>query len=97
MSAVETFELRRQIDDLVYRFHRDKMPDGRPGYRREDKDLWILWTEDRGWISVLPDSGALSGRPWEVAPAEQNAESPPEGIWVSRKGEKSYVYDLVYV
>ena len=97
MSAVETFELRRQIDGLVYRFHRDTIPDGELGYRREDRELWILWTEDRGWISVLPETGALSGRPWEITPGAQSAESPPEGIWVSRKGEKSYVYDLVYV
>ncbi len=97
MSAVAAFELRRQVDGLVYRFHRDTTTDGTPGYRREDRDLWILWTKDRGWVSLMPETGALSGLPWEVTREEQNQEAPPEGIWVSRKGEKSYVYDLVYV
>ena len=36
------------------------------------------------------------GRPWEVPPKMQ-ADFPPEGDWVSRKGPKSYVYSLVYV
>ena len=40
-------------------------------------------------------SDAILGRPWDVLPSEQG-DAPPEGIWVSRKGPKSYVYDLVY-
>jgi len=96
VNSIETFELRRQIDGLVYRFHRQPGPDGSPAYKREDRDLWIVKTEHCGWISVLPEDGAISGRSWEVAPDEQG-DAPPEGIWVSRKGAKSYVYDLVYV
>ncbi len=96
MSSVETFELRRRIDGLVYRFHRQIGPDGTRAYKREDRDLWIVRSARWGWISVLPDDGSISGRPWEVA-SEDQGDAPPEGIWVSRKGEKSYVYDLVHV
>ena len=96
MSGVETFELRRQIDGLVYRFHRRPGPDGSSAYRREDRDLWIVKSARWGWIALLPEDGSISGRPWEVAPEEQG-DAPPAGIWVSRKREKSYVYDLVYV
>jgi hypothetical protein len=38
----------------------------------------------------------LTGRPWDVLPKDQSPDHPPQGIWVSRKNEKSYVYDLVY-
>ncbi|MBU1173987.1 MAG: hypothetical protein KKH72_01190 [Alphaproteobacteria bacterium] len=96
MSIVERFELRRQVDDLVYRFRRQIGQDGRPAYKREDRDLWIVRSEQWGWISVLPEDGAISGRPWEVLPQNQG-DSPPEGVWVSRKGDKSYVYDLVHI
>jgi hypothetical protein len=96
MSGHDSFELHRLIDGLVYRFHRQTAPDGRVGYRREDRDLWIVWSERWGWVSVLPEEGAIAGRPWEV-PREEQGDAPPEGTWVSRKGEKSYVYQLLYV
>lgn len=96
MSAVETFELRRRADGLVYRFHRQIGEDGQPAYKREDKDHWIIRSERLGWVSVMPEDGTIAGRVWEVAPEDQD-DAPPEGIWVSRKGRKSYVYDLVYV
>ncbi|MFZ2100443.1 MAG: hypothetical protein WAU86_07750 [Oricola sp.] len=96
MSRVETFELRRQVDGLVYRFHRQIGADGAPGYKREDLDVWIVRSARWGWISVLPGDNSVAGRPWEVA-LEAQGDAPPEGIWVSRKGEKSYVYELVYV
>jgi len=96
VSSGETFELRRQADGLVYRFHRQIGADGMVAYKREDQDLWIVRSQSWGWVSVMPGDGAIAGRPWEVAPEEQG-DAPPEGIWVSRKGEKSYVYDLVYV
>lgn len=90
------FELRRLSDDLVYSFVRATDPSGQTGYRREDRpDLWIVRTPDWGWIARDPQTGAIAGRSWETPPSSQG-DHPPPGIWVSRKGEKSYVYDLIY-
>lgn len=88
MDRLAAFELRRQIDGLVYRF--DRVGDA---YRRADRDLWITKHPDHGWVAWDDDHG-LTGRPWAAA---GHGEGPPEGIWVSRKGPKSYVYDLVYL
>ena len=95
MSRYDQFELRRQSDNLVYRFDKTKREDGRPGYKRSDADLWIMRSDEFGWAGIDPLSGELAMRPWTVAPEEQT-DHPPEGDWVSRKGPKSYVYSLVY-
>lgn len=50
-----------------------------------------------GWIAWDFPSQLVMGRPWDVLPEQQGKDAPPEGIWVSRKGPKSYVYKLVYV
>lgn len=65
------------------------------GYRRSDLDLWIVRDARRGWIAVDPESDAVTGRPWHVAPEDQG-DAPPAGAWVSCKGDKAYVYDLVH-
>ncbi|MEM8801694.1 MAG: hypothetical protein AAGF55_04090 [Pseudomonadota bacterium] len=41
-------------------------------------------------------SDEVFGRPWNLPPKDQG-RAPPEGVWVSRKGAKAYVYDLVYI
>jgi GNAT superfamily N-acetyltransferase len=92
----EKFELRRQSDDLVYRFHRQQRSDGSVGYKREDGDHWIVRKLDWGWISFDYATQSCMGRPWNVLPHEQG-DFPPEGDWVSRKGAKSYVYTLAYL
>ncbi|MEM8632386.1 MAG: hypothetical protein AAGF74_14210 [Pseudomonadota bacterium] len=86
-----TFELRRQTDGLVYRF--DRQPDG--SFKRQDGDFFILRHPRHGWIAGDVGSDEIFGRPWSVLPSDQG-DAPPEGIWVSRKDAKSYVYDLVY-
>lgn len=90
----DIFELRRQSDDLVYRFKRVQN-----GFQRQDNpDLFITYRgSEMGWVA-FDDTGiyGLTGRPWDVLPRDQSPEYPPAGIWVSRKNEKSYVYDLVY-
>ena len=96
-AAVAGFELHRLSDDLVYRFDRASDAQGRSGFRRRDLDLWILWREGLGWIAGSFDDAAVLGRPWDVPPQAQSAEAPPEGIWVSRKAAKSYVYQLVHL
>lgn len=90
------FELRRALDGLVYRFDLARDSRGRPGYRRADSDLWIRRHPRLGWIAGSPEADEVFGRPWDVPPEDQG-EAPPEGIWVSRKGDKSYVYALVWL
>lgn len=90
------FELRRQNDGLVYRFERAAIPDGRTGFKRRDGDYWIVWHPILGWVAGDWGSDKVFGRPWDQL-TQQSKSGPPEGIWVSRKGSKSYVYDLVYV
>ena len=49
-----------------------------------------------GWVTVLGERDErITGLAWGVPAAEQG-DFPPEGDWVSRKGERSYVYTLVY-
>jgi hypothetical protein len=92
----DSFELRRQSDDLVYSFVRKTRPDGTVGYQRQDQDYWIEHRPGWGWVAWDVASQSCAGRPWNVPPADQG-DHPPEGDWVSRKGPKSYVYSLVYV
>ena len=96
MAGRERFELRRQSDDLVYRFARSIDRRGEPAWRRQDLDVWIRRDPRLGWIAWDEETQACTGRPWDVLPQDQG-ERPPEGVWVSRKGPKSYVYELVYV
>lgn len=90
------FELRRQSDGLVYLFEASTGADGRVGFKRRDGDHWIIWHEALGWIAGTWDSEEVLGRPWDHR-TTQSKVMPPEGVWVSRKGAKSYVYDLVYL
>jgi hypothetical protein len=90
-------EMRRLSDGAVYRFLPAAPGDGgSPRYRRADKDIWIQRDARFGWIVWDATAQALMGRPWEVALADQGAE-PPEGVWVSRKDDHSFVYRLVRV
>jgi len=90
------FELRRQSDGVVYRFAETTAANGRVGYKRRDADHWIIWHDTLRWIAGTWDNDAVYGRPWDQL-SNQTPAGPPEGVWVSRKGTKSYVYDLVYV
>jgi len=96
MADREWFELRRQSDDLVYVFRRGTDASGEVAYQRQDQDLWITFRHGLGWVAWDETSQSCTGRPWNLPP-DQQADFPPEGVWVSRKGPKSYVYDLVYV
>ena len=96
MPSHTKFELLRLSDGLTYRFHREARADESTGYKREDQDLWILWSAELGWVAVDETTGAVTGRPWYTPPHEQS-DFPPEGEWVSKKGIKSYVYQLRYI
>lgn len=91
----QKFELRRRIDGLVYIFEHRIRDDGRSGFKRADGDYWIVQQPVFGWVAWDFDSETVMGRPWDVLPVDQE-NVPPEGVWVSRKARKSYVYDLVY-
>ncbi len=95
MDNYDCFELRRLSDDLVYTFDRMTRADGTTGYKRRDGDYWIVFSSGFGWIAVGDEPGGIAGRSWTVLPKDQ-ADHPPEGEWVSKKGVKSYVYRLVY-
>lgn len=90
------FVLKRQSDGLLYHFERTPGPDGQIGFKRRDGDHWIIWHEELRWIAGAWDSDEVYGRPWDQL-ARQSKAAPPEGIWVSRKGPKSYVYDLIHL
>ncbi len=95
MPSFDQFELHRLNDGLVYHFHRAMRPDGQPGYKRRDADVWIVRHPDHGWVAYDADN-QITGKPWSVSPKDQG-DHPPPGEWVSKKGHKSYVYDLRYV
>lgn len=80
----------RKVDGVVYEFVRDDESFGYPSYKRVDLDVWCQRLSDFGW-AVCDDAGVVSSRPFDDA---GRGDLPPEGVWVSRKGDKSYVYDL---
>ncbi|MFD3702216.1 hypothetical protein ACFWUP_03655 [Nocardia sp. NPDC058658] len=81
----------RRVDGLTYEFARDGDAHGYPSYRRVDLDIWCRRLPGFGWV-VCNAVGEVSSRPFDDA---GQGEIPPEGVWVSRKGARSYVYDLV--
>lgn len=81
----------RRVDGLTYEFVRDGEVHGFPSYKRVDLDIWCRRLPDFGWV-VCNEVAAVSSRPFGDAGW---GDLPPEGVWVSYKGDRSYVYDLV--
>ncbi|WP_063821175.1 hypothetical protein [Nocardia araoensis] len=81
----------RRVDGLTYEFARDGEAHGFPAYKRVDLDIWCRRLPEFGWV-VCSESGEVSSRPFDDA---GRGDLPPEGVWVSRKGDRSYVYDLI--
>lgn len=90
------FELQRRIDDLVYEFDFKERSDWVRWYCRRDQDLWITYRNELGWVMYDDIDNEVQWIPWDIPVDKQTSEYPPEGVWVSRKGAKSYVYDLVF-
>lgn len=63
---------------------------GGPCYRRVDSELCCCRLPEFGWC-VVDSTGVVTSRPFDDPGL---GELPPEGVWVSRKGAKSYVYDM---
>lgn len=83
----------RHVDGLTYEFVHDGTEHGFPSYKRVDLDIWCRRLPAFGW-AVCDADGGVSSRPFDDAGV---GDLPPEGVWVSRKGDRSYVYDLVRV
>lgn len=83
----------RRVDGLTYEFVRDGVVDGFPSYKRVDLDIWCRRLPGFGWV-VCNEAAAVSSRPFGDAGW---GDLPPEGVWVSHKGDRSYVYDLFRV
>lgn len=97
MDKVEkkrSFEFKRRIDTIVYRFRLCETIVGHYAWKREDADIWVTQLEGFGWICIDSDK-RICAMPWGVA-FDTVVDFPPEGEWVSKKGDKAYVYDLVY-
>ena len=57
----------------------------------------MIFKPGLGWVAWDETTQSCVGKPWETSPEKQDEDFPPEGVWVSRKGPKSYVYELGYV
>lgn len=84
----------RAIDGLVYRFLPLPAVAGRPVWQRSDRALFLRWIDRHGWV-VCDGAGVMLSRPWTVEKEQQGA-LPPEGLWVSCKPPKAYVYHLAH-
>lgn len=91
----QSFEFKRRIDGAVYRFHPCKPINGQIAWKREDIDLWITRVERFGWVCI-DSNKIIYGIPWCVE-LDKMGELPPAGEWISKKGDKSYVYDVTYI
>jgi hypothetical protein len=90
-------EMRRLSDGAIYRFHPAPADEhGNARFKRADKEVWMQRDADFGWIVRDETDNSLMSRPWDVAPMAQG-DAPPTGVWVSRKGANSFVYELVVV
>lgn len=93
-SEDKAIEFQRDIDGLTYSFKPDGERNGKPKWRRIDLDLELHWSDDWGWI-VTDEAENLLSLSWDKG-RDQQGNTPPDGVWVSRKGSKSYVYSLRY-
>lgn len=91
----DAFEFRRRLSADVRYLYRRLSDDDRFIWQRADKALWVKWVDGIGWACV-DATGQILSIPWGI-PAADQPDHPPAGVWVSRKQDKSYVYDVVYV
>lgn len=94
-AAQREIEFRRQHDDLVYLFQPAAPVNGKPAWRRVDDAVQLIFVDNHGWVTADAEQ-KINGIPWGIPVHEQGA-LPPAGEWVSKKGHKSYVYELAFV
>ena len=87
-------EFRRRLPaDVIYKY-KPVLDSDEKVWKRIDMDLWIKFLPQFGWVCVNEHKEIFS-IPW-IMPWSEQGDLPPEGKWVSCKGDKSYVYDAVY-
>ncbi|MBO6558231.1 MAG: hypothetical protein JJ957_17110 [Pseudomonadales bacterium] len=94
-GCISRIEFERQSDGLIYRYSEDEV-EGYSRFKREDADVWIIRHANHGWIVTDGSFEVVLGAPWASVISEQS-DHPPEGEWVSKKGDKSYVYELRWI
>jgi len=94
-AAQRGIEFRRQSDGLIYQFQPSTPVNGKPAWRRADHAVQLIFVDKHGWVTVDADL-QINGIPWGI-PAHEQGTLPPAGEWVSKKGPKSYVYELAFV
>lgn len=96
-TSSQHFTLRSLTEGRIYTFSLWNGPPFKsPIFARTDNcNIKVVFDDDFGWIvRNLNNPSELLGRPWDTPFAQQDSRYPPEGIWVSRKGPKSYVYEM---
>lgn len=99
-NVSEHLVFHRQSDALVYRFKVSSQAtnDGHIWIREDKASIVVQWTDKWGWIVAsiqAPDEPILLSLSWNIHKDDQG-DRPPEGEWVSKMGDKSYVYRLNY-
>lgn len=94
-EAASAYEFRRKIDDVVYRFEPCENRFQNKAWKRNNLDVWIVYLPNIGWCTV-DAFDTVNGLPWNL-PLSAQSDLPPTGEWVSKKLNKSYVYDLVRI
>jgi hypothetical protein len=95
LSGQRIVEFRRQTDAVCYRFVPTAEMHGHLAWKREDLPLWLVRLPVDGWV-VVDVADTILSRPSTALPSAQG-ELPPNGPWVSKKDDRSYLYDLVFV
>jgi len=86
------FTLTRQSDSAVCPFTAEGTRFGCIRYVYAGGGITIHWHPRWGWCAA-DEAGEVIGLSLSAPRAEQR-NRPPEGLWVSRNGEASHVFDL---
>lgn len=93
-STQRSFYFRRRVDGLVYQFNPSPPVNGRSAWKREDLDLWVTQNSRLDWVCI-DEKGFVLAIPWQFELKQSSL--PPSGEWISKKGDRSYAYDLVFI
>ena len=85
------FIFKRVDSSIVYKFNFIGEKNDHSFWKREDKNLWCVYNLESGWC-IEDETSTRLGWP----SIESDKYLPPEGIWPSEKGSKSFQYELIY-
>ena len=88
----KSFIFKRIGGNAVYTFHLMSKNNDIGVWKREDKELWCKLILNFGW-SIVDEFENRLGWPEK----SEVTEYPPEGIWISKKDNKSYRYELIFL